>query len=282
MKPKIYLCDYVSTGVDKRDRMASCKRHGCDGVQPSWGTDFYIGKTNDTRFDVVECAKSFRLSVDVAHLDYKNGIGNNALYEVGEVCDARIKALEGHIDECVANGIRVGVFHHYNSIGVNAPEFSPIVVESVRRIVEHCEKVGFILAIENLLFDRLPDGIDVILEKIQSPNLQICMDAGHANLFHHDWREFLTKYHERIVCFHLNNNFGYKPDDPDLGHCHNYLDKGTLDYAEFFALLKKLKCKTEYFLLEVAPPARPTAKEFDEFVEHNVRLLRYFLHDCFC
>ncbi len=95
------------------------------------------------------------------------------------------------------------------------------------------------MALENV-FEEKPQVLKRLLEKINSPHLGYCLDAGHGNLFSReplaDWVEVLGS---RLVEIHLHDNRGEADDHLPLG-------QGSIDFASLFSLLQKKKLQPIY------------------------------------
>ncbi|MCQ2555267.1 MAG: sugar phosphate isomerase/epimerase [Clostridia bacterium] len=92
---------------------------------------------------------------------------------------------------------------------------------------------NFTLAVENVLEDE-PYMIKDMMEKINNPNIGICLDVGHANCMDKErdiytWIDVLSPY---IVHIHLHNN-------DRLNDRHWSFDKGTMDISAVIAYIEK-------------------------------------------
>lgn len=111
-------------------------------------------------------------------------------------------------------------------------EIRPYVVDALEKLLPEAEKLGIMLLIENS-FERsnTPDEVLYYLSQVNSPNLGVCFDSGHANLMEyypgkeyskyfggvtHAWldsmeycNDALDKLLPHIVTCHLHDNDGY-------------------------------------------------------------------------
>jgi sugar phosphate isomerase/epimerase len=78
-------------------------------------------------------------------------------------------------------------------------------VEMWSPLVKEAERCGVTLALENV-FEREPDTIKKLLEKINSPRCGFCFDTGHWLVFSKkDWQEWLEALGNRLVEVHLHD-----------------------------------------------------------------------------
>jgi sugar phosphate isomerase/epimerase len=93
------------------------------------------------------------------------------------------------------------------------------------RIVEHAEKLGVTLALENTWDDR-PEVIEYLIDLLPGAGAGICLDTGHLNAFSRlsigAWWDLIG---ERVVALHLHDNDGLSDD-------HLAPGRGTFDFEE--------------------------------------------------
>ncbi len=100
-------------------------------------------------------------------------------------------------------------------------------------IAEYAENLDIKIALENMWeFD--PAILRAVLEGVNSPALNACLDVGHAHLFSSiPFKDWLDELGEWIHYVHMNNNYG----DLDT---HLGLDDGILDYPVILSQLRGL------------------------------------------
>lgn len=105
-----------------------------------------------------------------------------------------------------------------------------------RPLVKKAEALRVKMALENV-FEENPEPLRSLLEKVDSPFLGYCMDAGHGNLFSKvpltEWVEVLGP---RLMEVHLHDNQG-KADD------HLPLGRGSIDFSALFSRMEKNKIR---------------------------------------
>lgn len=103
-------------------------------------------------------------------------------------------------------------------------------IDTWRKVMDTATKIGLRIAVENV-FDEEPEAIQMLVEKIDSPDFGFCFDAGHFNLFSRvtmeQWFEALGR---RLVEVHLHDNDG-KADS------HWALGRGNIDFDKLFRLV---------------------------------------------
>ena len=93
------------------------------------------------------------------------------------------------------------------------------------------EDEGMVAVIENV-HEREPEWCLRVVEEVNSPNLQLALDVGHANLFSEvPLTYWVEKYGKHLYHLHIHNNFG-KNDD------HFSLLNGSIDYKEVLTAIK--------------------------------------------
>jgi sugar phosphate isomerase/epimerase len=103
-------------------------------------------------------------------------------------------------------------------------------IDTWQKVMDTATKIGLRVAVENV-FDEEPDALQMLIEKIDSPDFGFCFDIGHFNLFSsltmEQWFESLGRH---LVEVHLHDNDG-KADS------HRALGQGNIDFEHFFRLM---------------------------------------------
>ena len=130
---------------------------------------------------------------------------------------------------------RIVVFH----LGLN-----PLIPEEYRdlwlktsmktwkMVVNHARRLGIVIAIENM-FLNAPHLLRRVIDMVDSPNMQVCLDIGHVNVYSvvplEEWVDVLGK---NIVKIHINDNDAQN----DL---HLAFGEGNIDYRKTYRLLRE-------------------------------------------
>ena len=105
--------------------------------------------------------------------------------------------------------------------------------ELINRLLPSARKYNVCIAVENLPFLELgeffsPSGTLKFVEEINDPNVVMCLDTGHFNMFREEKiYDFLLKAGNKIGCLHIHDNNGTTDS-----HTIPYL--GTFDWKMFF------------------------------------------------
>jgi len=116
--------------------------------------------------------------------------------------------------------------------GENREQWLNNSIETFREILERAERIGCILAVENI-FEEEPSTLKALLEAMDSPLFRHCFDTGHFNLFVKvGMEEWFAEMGSYIAEAHIHDNFGTKDD-------HNAIGDGNIDFELFFSLMER-------------------------------------------
>ncbi|MBR6163166.1 sugar phosphate isomerase/epimerase [bacterium] len=128
-----------------------------------------------------------------------------------------------------------------------------------KEFIKCFEDEGIVAVIENV-HEREPKWCKMIIEEVNSPNLKLALDVGHANLFSEvpvvDW---VKSYGKDLYHLHIHNNFK-KNDD------HFSLLNGSVDYKEIFDEIKRQNL-TPQFVFEMFK---------EEYLRESLKLFKTF------
>lgn len=103
-----------------------------------------------------------------------------------------------------------------------------------KNFIKHFENAGIIAVLENTN-ENNPDVLIGIVDEVNSDNLKLCIDTGHANLrviTMINVLEWIKRENGRLYHMHLHNNYGLIDE-------HNSLLKGSVNFKEIFDTLKE-------------------------------------------
>lgn len=213
----------------------------------------------------IAIAKKYNMGIELSRVPNLQGIDN----ELDNVIDMVARAFDGFeyhrslhgmfFDLSVASGdplireisqkryrqsLEVGkamnaeiiVFHSGNK-GMKHKQSQEIFrdksIQFWKEFVKEFEDAGIIAVIENV-HERYPAMVLDIIKGVDSKNLRVSLDTGHANLFSSvpivDW---IDEYKPYLAHMHIHNNMG----DDDA---HSNLYDGSLDFTE---ILNKIKAE---------------------------------------
>jgi sugar phosphate isomerase/epimerase len=129
-------------------------------------------------------------------------------------------------------------------------------------VVNHARRLGIVIAIENM-FLNAPYLLRKVIDMVDSPNMQVCLDVGHVNVYSavplEEWVDVLGKY---VVKVHINDNDAQN----DL---HLAFGEGNVDYRRAYRLLGEKKVRA-LMTLEMTPDQLPVTLKYIK--EHNLKL----------
>ena len=110
--------------------------------------------------------------------------------------------------------------------------------EFLNRLLPVAEKYNVYIALENLPFFNAkelfsPSGTLRLVQEINHPNLVMCLDTGHFNMFDEEIYDFLIKGKDYVKCLHIHDNNGHTDS-----HSVPYL--GNFDWDMFVLGLKDI------------------------------------------
>ena len=126
--------------------------------------------------------------------------------------------------------------------------------ERMPRIVEHAEKLGVILALENTWDDR-PEIMLHLADMLPGDEVRFCLDTGHVNAFSHlGINRWWNMIGDRVAVVHLHDNDGLSDD-------HLAPGEGTFDFGTLAGRLKELDTMP-LLDLEIDLPRAPRGCEY--------------------
>jgi len=129
-------------------------------------------------------------------------------------------------------GVQRVIFHSgYNPLILGPQYFGPWLTKTGRYFTQLIsEHPGFIFLIENM-WEPSVDPLIALVDRINSPNLRVCFDAGHACVWGKEPpEEWLPKIGMRLGHVHLNDNDGTWDQERPLG-------AGVIQHEKILALM---------------------------------------------
>lgn len=198
----IALYQYFSYDMQLRDRFRLIKSAGFDAVG-LWRDD-WLGWSGHREY--ADCARAAGLLVYDGHAPFIRDYDMvNALWldnlEGETTYDMYCRTVIG----CGEDGVKNLIVHLTDDYGGRViPPVSDVGIARIRRLVETAEKCGVVVALENLTVKRY---LTYVFERVVSPHLGFCYDAGHRNCFEPNV-DFLSEFGDRLVALHLHDNDG--------------------------------------------------------------------------
>ncbi len=178
------------------------------------------------------CAAREGLPVDNVHL---TGSGTNKIWWPGEAGEEIIARYKKEMDIAVAAGVRLGVVHV--TWGHKDITFSELGIERFKQLIDHAEKIGFTIAVENSVSIQ---HYTHVLDSFKSPHVRFCFDTGHWNEFCRD-TDIYDRYNSLMRVTHINDNDGVRDmhiipfdgctDFSKLAHALKCMDRLTFEVS---------------------------------------------------
>lgn len=176
-------------------------------------------------------------------------------------------------------------------------EIKELEAEQLRELADYADKRGIKIAIENGFPDRreiatakrhtyssLLEELGEQVEKINKPNVGICLDVGHAylsaNFYGVDFIESIKGIAKYVIHFHIHDNFGVLPKTDKHyiqlhtmgeGDLHLPLGWGSIPYYEIFSTITFNN--SSVLIVEIEPRFYLESKECLLSVKNNFVLL---------
>ena len=168
-----------------------------------------------------------------------------------DTLDYSIKILKRNIEFCDYVGCKNLVIHgipYEMSDDVNTKEdIHKLNMKLYTSLIETAEKTGVTICLENLFYThngvRYPGHCGDIneavfdidyLNKVAGKDIfGFCLDTGHANLLHQDFKVIIPKLGNRISCLHIHDNDG-------CSDMHMMPLTGTIDFTRFCSAMRDI------------------------------------------
>lgn len=197
----------------------SIKSAGFKNVFIEWYND-----NIDLQERILNYVRKKELNIIFAHLGYQNP---NVLWENGVLGDKELNRYLRDLDVCREKGFDLVIIHSTN--GYDDPGISNIGLERIIKIVEYANNLGIKVAFENV---ELKGYLEAIISKVGLPNIGICFDVGHCNIFF-DGDFNVDFFKDKVFAIHLHDNYKINDD-------HNLPFDGTVDWDRAITQIKSL------------------------------------------
>ena len=181
--------------------------------------------------------------------DFENPLSIHAIFsdlnvgsqdkDIVKIADTRYKYSLNIAKEL---GAKTLLFHSGNKAMKHEGSQYKFIKNSVKywkEFIKLFEDTGITAVIENV-HEREPKWCEMIIEEVNSPNLKLALDVGHANLFSEvaivDW---IKCYGKNLYHLHIHNNFKNNDD-------HFSLLNGSVDYKIIFDEIKNQNLNPQF------------------------------------
>ena len=217
---------------------------GFSAVSPGWQRD-------DQLNEIICEARCRNLTIQSLHGPLR---GMPAMWEENpEIARPILQDLLQSATDCAKYEIPVLVVHPWNGVHYTFRE-DALCFDHFDVLVQHAEKAGICIAFENL---EGPEYLTALLDRYAgNPAVGFCWDSGHERCYTPGW-EFLSRYGNRLVMTHLNDNLGITDPDGNLqgtDDLHLLPYDGNTDWDAAICRLKAANCqKILNFELKIRP-----------------------------
>jgi len=174
--------------------------------------------------------------------------------------DPALDLHRGWIDDCHRHNVDRMVMHV--TLGVErVPPPSERALNTFRRLIDHADRRGVVLAIENT---HCPGHVAWLLDRLRSRALGLCFDAAHDTLYSAQPLALLRAFGRRLEILHLADI--YRRRD-----AHLVPGYGRLDLAALMGALPSRVTRFSTLQESVARPRREPVQSFLERVSDAAR-----------
>lgn len=217
---------------------------GFSAVSPGW-------QRNGQLDEIIRKARCRNLTIQSLHGPLR---GMPAMWEENpEIARPILQDLLQSATDCAEYDIPILVVHPWNGVHYSFCE-DTLCFRHFDMLVQYAEKSGVCIAFENL---EGPEYLTALLARYAgNPAVGFCWDSGHERCYTPGW-EFLSRYGNRLVMTHLNDNLGVTDPDGNL--------QGTDDLhllpcdgnADWDSTIRRLKTANRQEILNFELKIRP-------------------------
>ncbi len=204
--------------------------------------------------------------INLAYISEKNFKIMNKVFEICSKIDAKFIVLHG--------GAFEREYEYLHKKGLRN------LIKNLKYLCKKAENYDIVLVLENTHSDKnykkigeTPEEIKYILENVESDNIMVNIDFGHANISSKNYNFDIMKYFnilsEKIVYLHLHNN-------NSIDDMHHPLFSGSINYKKILPkIFKKLK-NLKNVVLEVKYGGKEGIIGSINIVKEALKLRNYF------
>jgi sugar phosphate isomerase/epimerase len=211
----VALYQYFGYDLPLKERFALIKAAGFDTVG-LWRDDWFGWPGYR---DFADMARDAGLRIADGHAPFARDYDIvNALWLDNLDGETTMEIYLRTISEAAEDGVPNLILHLQER---NTPPPNEIGLRRIRRLVETAEKRGVVIALENI-YDH--GYLRYVFDRVASPNLGFCYDAGHRNCFEPDV-DLLSLFGDKLIALHLHDNDG-------TGDQHSIPFEGRINWQE--------------------------------------------------
>lgn len=239
MKSKIGV-SLVFHEKDLESKIHDSKEIGYDFVEIGIGTKIIPNTSFEIRMNTIRNIIPI-FSVHLPGIDYKEN-------EI-EKCKKFIEILSDQ-------GIRLFIIHLF-SPNLQTEKNFDVKINALKYLTDFAKMRDIILTLENTEEDEIT--LKNVFEKI--PEINFCLDIGHANLFAKKNRsiKLINHFAKLLKHIHISDNLGGDSESADL---HLPLGEGKINFNPIFEKLKEINYSGSITLELFNPDWEPIKKSF--------------------
>ncbi|MHA2037131.1 MAG: sugar phosphate isomerase/epimerase family protein [Promethearchaeota archaeon] len=219
---------------------------------PKIGGSLIVKSDSQDIYTIPELREFKKVGFDYAELFLgKDIVPNNPLEDKLKTIRNQISILSGHlpdinhkkeeIERCkkfigfMADlGIKTIVIHLY-SPDIQTEENFDLKINTLKYLTETAKNKDITLALENT--EEYGATLQRVFERI--PDIDFCLDIGHANLFSKENRsiKLINNFEKRLKHIHISDNVGGDSESADL---HLPIGEGNIKFKPIFEKLKEI------------------------------------------
>ena len=226
---------YSFVGKSHGEILETCKAAGIAGIEGA--PPLFEGKSDAELEDIGKAFRKADIKIETFHLPFSAEDDIASFYETVRK-PAVDKALLW-MERAVLLGASIGIQHptttRYSVDVEGLDAYMRQIGRSLGGLLPAAEKLGFIIALENMLsveggrLGSRPEHFEQFIRDFDCASLGFCLDTGHALIASGPERasEFLDAMAPRMVAFHLADCEGYRDLHLPPGH-------GLVDWTAVF------------------------------------------------
>jgi sugar phosphate isomerase/epimerase len=228
---KIGLFSWYGFNTKIKNRLNKIKKYGFDATMLWWGDDKAFNELN--KEELINETINSGLIIENIHVpfDSANDIWSNDSITRNNLI---LKYTEW-INDCANYHIPIMVMHISKGNDISEPNGHGL--RSLEILVDKAERLNIRIALENTRKNNL---LEYLIENVKSDNLGICYDTSHAQLYGDKDFDLMTKYKDKIFCFHISDNDGIEDKHWNIGkgiiNWNRFVNKFPLDYDGIISL----------------------------------------------
>ena len=192
------LYQYFGYDIPLNDRFKMIKAAGFDAVGV-WCDD-WLGWTEHRAFP--KLARDMGLQVLDGHAPFIRDYNIvDSIWKDNQDGETTLEIYLRTIEECGEDGVKNLIVHvEYK----DTPPPNALGIERFKRMTDLAERKNVCLALENT---GKHSYLQYIFDRIDSPSVGFCYDAGHRHAFEREL-DLLSQYGGRLIALHLHDNDG--------------------------------------------------------------------------